>query len=358
MPCGAEAATGMSQQRTEPATPRRRQEARRRGQVARSTDLSQGAALLAAAALGSLTVPAGFHHLAAYVRRALAYPDPGRVAEVAAEGAAAALSAVGPVVGAALVAGLAVGFAQTGGLFTARPLEPQLDRLNPLRALERLFSWRSVAELVKAALKLAAVTAAVWAPLHGAVVDSRPTAPSPPELAAWLGGVVQAVALRGAVALFVLGGLDYLYQRLEYERGLRMTRQEVREDLKETEGDPLVKSRQRSRQRELARRRMLRDVARATVVVTNPVHLAVALRYAPREAPAPVVVAKGAGVVAERIREEARRHRVPVVSNPPLARSLFRAVPLGRMIPPALYHAVAEILAVLYRAGRLREVPW
>lgn len=348
----------MSQQRTEPATPRRRQEARRRGQVARSADLSHGAALLAAVVVGSLAVPSGFQRLAGYTQRVLGHPDPGSVAVLAAEGAAAALSVAGPVVGAALVAGVAVGLAQTGGLFTAKPLEPQLDRLNPVRALERLFSWRSAAELVKAVLKLAAVAGAVWAPLQQATAQVRPVAPSATELAAWLGGVVHAVALRGAAALFAVGGLDYLYQRFEYERSLRMTRQEVREDLKETEGDPLVKSRQRSRQRELARRRMLRDVARATVVVTNPVHLAVALRYAPREAPAPVVVAKGAGVVAERIREEARRHRVPVVSNPPLARSLYRSVPLGRMIPPALYHAVAEILAVLYRAGRLREVPW
>jgi flagellar biosynthetic protein FlhB len=348
----------MSGQRTEPATPRRRQEARRRGQVARSVDLSQGAALVAAVAVGSLAVPAGFNELAAFTRRVLLHPDAGQLAQLVPHGVRAAVAVAGPVLGAALVAGVAVGFAQTGGLFTAKPLEPQLDRLNPLRALERLFSWRSAAELVKAVLKLAAVAAAVWPPLHEAVAGPRPLTPSADELLAWLGGTVQAVALRGAVALLVVGGLDYLYQRFDYERSLRMTRQEVREDLKETEGDPLVKSRQRSRQRELARRRMLRDVARATVVVTNPVHLAVALRYAPREAPAPVVVAKGAGVVAERIREEARRHGIPLVSNPPLARSLYRSVPLGRMIPPALYHAVAEILAVLYRAGRLREVPW
>ncbi len=348
----------MGGQRTEPATPRRRQEARRRGQVARSADLSQGAGLLAAVLVGSLAAPWGFGVLASYTREVLANPDPGRLGALVAQGVLAGLALAGPALAAATVVGLVAGIAQTGGLFTAKPLEPQLDRLNPLRALERLFSLRSVAELLKAVVKLVAVVAAVWAPLREAVTSVPPTAPSPEQLAAWLGNTVHAVGLRGGGALLLVGGLDYLYQRFEYERSLRMTRQEVREDLKETEGDPLVKSRQRSRQRELARRRMLRDVARATVVVTNPVHLAVALRYAPREAPAPVVVAKGAGVVAERIREEARKWQVPVVSNPPLARSLFRTVPLGRMIPPALYHAVAEILALLYRAGRLREVPW
>lgn len=348
----------MSSQRTEPATPRRRQEARRRGQVPRSADLAQGAALLAAVVAGSLAAPWGFGRLSAFTSRLLVNPEAARQPQVVGEGMLAAAAVAGPSLGAALVVGVLVGLVQTGGLFTAKPLEPQLDRLNPLRSLERLFSWRSAAEGAKALVKMAAVVAAVWAPLQQAVTEARVGFPDSEELLAQLGATVQAVGLRGAAALLVVGGFDYLYQRFEYERGLRMTRQEVREDLKETEGDPLVKSRQRSRQRELARRRMLRDVAKATVVVTNPVHLAVALRYAPKEAPAPLVVAKGAGGVADRIREAARRHGVPVVSNPPLARSLYRSVPLGRMIPPALYHAVAEVLAVLYRAGRLKEVPW
>jgi len=347
----------MASQRTEPATPRRRQEARRRGQVARSPDLTQGASLLAAVAVGALALPSGFLAYAEYTRRVLSSPDPGRIAALAAEGMLAAAWLVGPVVGAALVAGLATGTAQTGGLFSGKLLEPSLDRLNPLRALERLFSLRSAVEGLKALLKVAAVAAAVWGPLRD-VVSQAPPAPSPAALAGWMGATVYAVVLRGALALAVLGGLDYLYQRFEYERALRMTKQEVREELRETEGDPLVRSRQRARARELARRRMLREVARATVVVTNPVHVAVALRYAPREAPAPVVVAKGARKVAERIREEAAHHRVPVVTNPPLAWALYRGVPLGRMIPPALYHAVAELLAVLYRSGQLREVPW
>ncbi|MCS7172040.1 MAG: EscU/YscU/HrcU family type III secretion system export apparatus switch protein [Armatimonadetes bacterium] len=348
----------MASQRTEPATPRRRQEARRRGQVARSHDLTQGAALLAAVATGALALPGGFGAYAEYTRRVLSSPDPHQLPALVAEGVVAAVWLMGPVVGAALAAGLAAGVAQTGGLFSGKPLEPSLDRLNPLRALERLFSLRSVVEGLKALLKVAAVAVAVWGPLQKAVLETPPAILSPSALAVWIGRTVYAVALRGAIALAFLGGLDYLYQRFEHERALRMTKQEVREELRETEGDPLVRSRQRARARELARRRMLRDVARATVVVTNPVHVAVALRYAPREAPAPVVVAKGARKMADRIREEAVRHRVPVVENPPLAWALYRGVALGRMIPPALYHAVAELLAALYRSGQLREVPW
>jgi flagellar biosynthetic protein FlhB len=347
----------MSSQRTEPATPRRRQEARRRGQVARSADLTQAAALLAATAAATATASWAAGGFVAYAQRALEAPRMDRPGLALLEGLEAGARVLAPAVLAALAVAVVVGVAQTGGLFTAKPLEPQLDRLNPLRALERLFSLRSAAELLKAALKLAAVVAAVWAPLRQVVADPGPLAPSAAELVVQVGTVLRDVAWRGGLALGVLGVLDYLYQRFEYERGLRMTRQEVREDLRETEGDPLVRARQRARQRELARRRMLREVARATVVVTNPTHLAVALRYAPPHTPAPVVVAKGAGSVAERIREAARRHGVPTVPNPPLAQALYRRVPLGGAIPPALYRAVAEILALLYRAGRLREVP-
>ncbi len=292
-----------------------------------------------------------------YARRALAAPRLDRPGLALFEGLEAGVRVSAPVVVAALLGAVAVGVAQTGGLFTGKPLEPQLDRLNPLRAFERLFSLRSAAELLKAAFKLVAVVAAVWAPLRRVVSDPGPLVPSATEMAVQMGSVLREVAWRGGLALGVLGVLDYLYQRFEHERGLRMTRQEVREDLRETEGDPLIRARLRARQRELARRRMLREVARATVVVTNPTHLAVALRYAPPQTPAPVVVAKGAGNVAERIREAALRHGVPIVPNPPLAQALYRRVPLGGVIPPALYRAVAEILALLYRAGRLREVP-
>lgn len=325
--------------------------------MARSTDLTHAAALLGATAAATAAGSWALDGFLAYARRALSTPRWDQPGLALWEGLEAGMRVAAPVILAALTVGLAVGLAQTGSLFTARPLEPQLDRLNPLRTLERLFSLRSAAELLKAVVKLAAVVAALWGTLREVVADPGPLAPSAAEVAGRVGHVLRTVAWRGALALGVLGVLDYLYQRFEHERGLRMTRQEVREDLRETEGDPVIRARQRARQRELARRRMLREVARATVVVTNPTHLAVALRYAPPQTPAPVVVAKGAGSVAERIRDAARRHGVPLVPNPPLAQALYRRVPLGGMIPPTLYRAVAEILALLYRAGRLREVP-
>lgn len=312
--------------------------------------------MLAAVLTAGATWPVFFGTFAEYTRTVLKGGPGFAVASALGGGIAAGAGLLLPPVCAGLVGATLVGLLQTGGLVTAKPLEPQLDRLNPLRTLQRLFSLRSLVELVKVVLKLGAVTVVVWGVLRSTLVHLPPIAPSPEGLIGWIGSSLYDVGLRGALVLTMIGAFDYLYQWFDYERSLRMTKQELKEDLRETEGDPLVRARQRRRQRELARARMLRDVARATVVVTNPVHLAVALRYAPREAPAPVVVAKGARRMAERIREIADRHRVPVVENAPLAQALYRSVPVGRMIPPALYYAVAEVLALLYRTRRLGGV--
>src|SRR5690606_8476800 len=166
--------------------------------------------------------------------------------------------------------------------------------------------------------------------------------------------MVLRVGLNIGLALVVIAALDYLYQRFEYERSLRMTRQELKEELKELEGDPLLRSRIRRRQRELASRRMMQEVPKADVVITNPVHLAVALRYDAATMEAPVVVAKGAGYVARRIREVAMEHGVVVVEDVWLARTLYQSADIGDPIPENLYRAVARVLAFAYRVGRRR----
>ncbi|MBI4279177.1 MAG: flagellar biosynthesis protein FlhB [Armatimonadetes bacterium] len=352
----------MSSQRTEAATPRRRTEARQRGNVARSQDLASSVSLLAGLAAGAITLPYGIRAFSAYMvdtvaSAATAATTAPAFHTVFGVGAWAGARLLGPVLLASGVAGIVVNLAQTGGLFTFKPVEPQLDRLNPVRALARLFSLRTLAESIKSIAKLTALTVIIT----GAVRNALPSLPGavtagPGAMLALLGSTMFGVAVRGAVALVVIGALDYMYQRFEWERSLRMTKQEVKEDLRETEGDPLVRSRIRSRQRDLARRRMMADVPKATVVVTNPTHIAVALRYQPREMAAPVVVAKGAQLIAERIKQIAARHGVPVVENQPLARALFKSVPIGKPIPPALYHAVAEVLAMIYRLARQRGV--
>lgn len=352
----------MSSQRTEAATPRRRSEARRQGNVARSQDLSSSISLLVGMVAGALTLPRTLPLFADYLSRTL-----GSLSEIAADpagfqitfarGVLAGAMIIAPMVATAAISGIAATVTQTGGLFTLKPLDPQLDRLNPLRGLQRLFSLRAAVETVKSIAKVALVASVVVGAIRSALpVLSGVVGQAPGPTLSLLGTTVYGVLSRGAVVLLVLGALDYFYQRFEWERGLRMTKEEVRQDLRESEGDPLIRARQRGRQRDLARRRMMSEVPRATVVVTNPTQIAVALRYVPGTMAAPTVVAKGSRFVAERIRSIAARHGVPIVENRPLAQALFKTVPVGRQIPLALYHAVAEVLAAILRVARHRGV--
>jgi flagellar biosynthetic protein FlhB len=256
-----------------------------------------------------------------------------------------------PVLIGIAVIGTTVSLAQTGFIWRPNALQLDFGRLNPMKGFSRLFSFRSVMELIKGVLKILIITGA------GLFVMREDLAQVPALIEFDMGTALQvagrlalksALAVSGAIA--VLGGLDYLYQRYEWERSLRMSKQEIKEEHKATEGDPLIRSRVRAAQRDLAKKRMMAAVKTADVVVTNPTHLAVALKYDSTKMAAPFVVAKGAGFVAERIRELARHHGVPVIEHKFVARTLFKLVDVGREIPGNLYRAVAEILAFVYRA--------
>jgi flagellar biosynthetic protein FlhB len=263
-----------------------------------------------------------------------------------------------PVVVGILVMGSGAFLLQTGLLWCANAIEPDVERINPIKGLSRLASLRSVMELVKGLLKIAIVTGV------GLWVARSDVLQIPGLIEFDMGTVLQVtgrlslkVGLAVAGAIAVLAGLDYVYQRYEWERNLRMSKEEVKEEHKATEGDPLIKSRVRTIQREMTKKRMMAAVKTADVVITNPTHLAVALKYDTTTMGAPVVVAKGAGLVAERIRELARHHGVAVVEHKFVARTLFKLVDVGKEIPNELYRAVAEILAFVYRArGRGMEL--
>jgi flagellar biosynthetic protein FlhB len=256
-----------------------------------------------------------------------------------------------PVVAGILVMGSGASLLQTGLLWRANAVQPDVERINPIKGLSRLFSLRSVMELVKGLFKIAIVTGV------GLWVARYDLLQIPALIGFDMGTVLQVtgqlslkVALAVAGAITVLAALDYFYQRYEWERSLRMSKEEVKEEHKATEGDPLIKSRVRTIQREMTKKRMMAAVKTADVVITNPTHLAVALKYDTTTMGAPVVVAKGAGLIAERIRELARHHGVPVVEHKFVARTIFRLVDIGKEIPSELYRAVAEILAFVYRA--------
>lgn len=353
------------QERTEAPTPRRREEALREGRIARSTDLSAAVVLLAGSVgLGLL----GTATLARHVRRLVAAPlasmgpQPlsleGAVRLVRSEGSEA-LAALAPF-GALLAGAVLIADAlQARGVMSLTPLLPRWERVSPLAGIKRLFGLQALTGLVKSLLKLAAIATVLYLALR-ANWDEILALDQQDPLAAL--GLIRTRALAlgvwSSLALLALALADYGYEFWRYERSLRMTKQEAKQELRETEGDPALRHKIRSTQRALARRRMLQAVRSADAVVTNPTEIAVALKYDPAVAEAPLVVAMGAFKLAQRIRELAAAAGVPIIENPPLARALFATGTLDRPIPPALYAAVAEVLAFVYRIrGRTPPTP-
>jgi flagellar biosynthetic protein FlhB len=336
--------------RTESATPKRLEDARKRGQVPRSPELGAAAVTLATAAallvLGSGLVGA----MAEQMRRGLGFD--GRL--MLNEGAAIAsfqasmldaLLAVAPVLGLVFLAALVSPLALGGWNFSTEALAVKLERIDPIAGMGRMFSARSLVELAKSLAKFGAVgTVAVlllWSQTDEILALSRRALV--PAMADSLRLAAQALlAMSGSLAL--IAAIDVPYQLWQHARQLRMTREEIRQESRESEGSPEVKGRIRAAQQAIARRRMMQDVPTATVVVTNPTHFAVALRYDEKRSGAPILVAKGADEVAAKIREVAEANGVPLVSAPPLARVLFRNVEIGVEIPAALYVAVAQVL--------------
>ncbi len=250
--------------------------------------------------------------------------------------------------------GVLVGAMQTRFLVAFRAIKFDLNRINPVQGFKRLFSLRSLFELVKALIKVAVVGLVGYSAIRGRWKEFlQYPSMMPGEAAAHLASVIGDVVIRAGIALLVIAIFDYFFQRWEYEKSLMMTKQELKDELKDIEGNPEIKRRQRQMMIELLRSRMMAEVPKATVVITNPDHVAVAIKYEREEDEAPIVVAKGKNEIAERIKEIAREYNIPIVRNPPLAWGLYEGVELGEEIPPELYRAVAEVLVYVYS---LKEV--
>lgn len=344
--------------RTEAATPRRRQEMRSKGQVARSVELSSALALLVCVLVLRYSLPWTAQQLRSLLASTLThFPEGDWTIETVQHSGVAAFMQVArlstPVVLAALVTGVAVNVAQVGFHLSLESVQPNLNRINPMAGFGRLFSSRGVVDLVKSVVKIALVAVVAFTTARSQLPLFLATAQMDTSSAlVALGAILFTLCFRVCLALLVLAALDYMYQRLQFEKSVRMTRAEVREEMRQSEGDPTLRARIRQRQRQLARQRMMQDVPRADVVITNPTHVAIALRYDANEMRAPQVIAKGQRLIAERIRDMARQHGIPIVENKPLAQTLFKSVDVGQEIPAELYQAVAEILAFVYRLRR------
>ncbi|HEY3974071.1 MAG TPA: EscU/YscU/HrcU family type III secretion system export apparatus switch protein [Candidatus Sulfotelmatobacter sp.] len=339
------------QNKTEKATPRRRQKAREEGQVARSRDLVAGLGTMTAVVLLAWQLPTFATDWRGLLRQELdsAATHPDQLLPVwrnhfsifAGVALAASISWMIATLG---------GVAQGGLVFAPKALAPNLSRLSPASRLGQLFSLSAVSHLLKALLPAGVIVyvavsllARDWtrlpALLHG----------SPSGLLAFTLSRMFELAWKGALILLVWSAADYFLERWRHENQLKMSKQEMRDEFKETEGNPAVKMRVRRLQRQARRRRMLKDVERAAVVITNPTEFAIALEFR-MEMEAPVVIAKGRNLLAAQIREIALWHGIPLVENPPLAHALYRVVEIGQAIPPKLYAVVAEILAAIWRA--------
>lgn len=340
--------------KTEDPTPRRREEARRQGQVPFSAELVGGVVLLAGViALGNVGPGIGAAMLGVFradlataYRADLTAED---ARDMVAGLAVRMLTTLAPMFGALLAVGVVASVAQVGFFVNTERLGPNFDKLNPVNGFGRLFSVAALVRgllMVARVVALAAVAYVVLEPRGGLVASVARDRLGGATAAAWELVVRLATYLSAAVAGVAV--LDYLYQRRRFEQSLKMTKQEIKDELKREEGDPQLKARIRQIARDRIRRQMLKAVPSATVVVTNPTHYAVALRYDAARDAAPVVVARGAGAFARRLAAVARENGVPVLERPPLARALY-GLNEGRPIPEALFRAVAEVLAFVYR---------
>ena len=340
-------------EKTEAPTPRRRQEARERGEIARSPEVNSAVALIVAFVLlrGAGASMSGelsrvLQSLLELDSQALANPQ--EVRTLLAGVALQVGMGMAPFVACLLGAGVAASAAQTGFMFAGQPLVPRWNRVSPFTGLKRLFSARGLVELLKASAKMAIVLYVAYSVLRGRVQNLVVLPNADLRSGTYLLWMTATdVGIRVGLVMLVIALADYVYQRRQHEKGLRMTRQELIEEMKRYE-NPFIRSRIRQQQRQLAMRRMMADVPKADVVITNPTEIAVALRYDRRSMQAPTVVAKGQRLMAERIRSLAEEHGVPIVERKPLARALYAAVEVGAQIPGDLYQAVAEVLAFVY----------
>jgi flagellar biosynthetic protein FlhB len=359
-------AGGDKSQKTEAPTPRKIKEAREKGQVAKSQDLSTWAAMLATIVLLQMTVTRGAKAMTAVLqemRLVIAHPDPSSAMKFAGASALKAAGVVAPMLVGMMVIGVVVGLGQVGLKPAVKKLKPDFGRLNVLKGVKRAFGPQVWWELTKSVAKIAVLIAMAWPTVAHALSTLSQTSNGSIGALAAIGAATSLTLLRNvAIAGLVIGGIDYIVQRRRVMKELKMTKHEVREEMKQHEGNPEVKRAIRSRQMSISRNRMIGLVSSADVVVVNPTHYAVALKYESARG-APEVIAKGTGDVAKRIREKAEENGVPIVREPVLTRTIYWACDLGQVIPVDLYEAVAQLLAFVFglrakgRAHGYHELP-
>ncbi len=345
--------------KTEEATPRRKQEARKKGQVAKSNELNSVVVLLALFVILNFLGSWFYSELSVYMKNSLGTAaltkelSETNLGNIMLQHLFFFLRIFLPLGLVGMVIGIVVNVLQVGPLFTTEPLKPKFSKINPLNGFKRMFSTQGLVEFVKSLLKLVIVIYFAYTSIKDKVnflLETPKIAPFDVAKVIW--SIMYQIALKICIFLLILALMDYLYQRWEFRKSLRMTKKEVKDEYKQTEGNPQIKNKIRQRQRQIAARRMMQDVPKADVVITNPTHLAIALKYDAVTMAAPTILAKGEGFIAEKIKELAIANGIALVENKPLAQALYKTVDIGEAVPAKLYQAVAEVLAFVYRLKR------
>jgi len=349
--------------KTEKATPKKRRDERKKGNVFLSRDAVAVATLLGSFATLWLVSGAFSEQLADYMIYCLEMggrtvePFQGILSELSVQAVMVGLKTVGPVIAVTVLCAVAATFAQTRFLVSGESIKPKFNRISPLQGVKRLFSLKSVVEALKGILKISLLMVIIYLSLKDMFQESsKYLYVDVPVSASHIVEVAGGMVIRIAIAFVALAALDFLYQWWDYERQLKMSKQEIKEEFKQMEGDPQVKGKIKEIQRRRAQSRMMQQVPQSDVVIRNPTHFAVALRYQPERDNAPIVLAKGQDELALRIVRVAEEHHIAVLENVPLARALYADTELNQEIPPELYGAVAEVLVYIFRLNEQKQI--
>ncbi len=342
--------------KTEKPTAKKRRESREEGQVLQSREISSAVILLLAFAGLKLSGSYMYEQLLYFTEKVFVnytikknILESGNLWPLVSEIFITLFKIVIPIFGIVLIAGLVSNYAQVGFLFTTKTLKPKFGKLNPINGFKRLFSMKALMEMLKAIFKIVIAGVIAYNYIKDEVYNIINLMDLEiGQIAAYLVDVVFGVALRMALVLVILGIIDYIFQWRQHEKDLMMSKQEIKEEHKQLEGNPEIKAKIKQQQREVSMRRMMSDIPKADVVITNPTHFAIAIKYDAETSVAPIVLAKGQDYIALRIKEIAKENRVEVVENKPLARALYSSTEIGEQIPAELFQAVAEVLAFVY----------
>lgn len=347
-----------SGEKTEPATPRRREEARKKGQVAKSAEVGTALMVLAGflllQALSSFMVNELKSTVHYFLENAASWD--GDILGLRSMFLVAIMKLgimVGPILLGLMLIGTISQVMQVGFMASGEALQPKFSRINPLEGFKRIFSKRALMDFLKSVAKITLVGYLVYGQVRGNLLwIPQLTLVELKDSIAMIYNSIYHMGLRVGLFLLIIAAADYWWQRREFENSIKMSKQEIKEEYKQMEGDPLIRSKIRQRQRQMATQRMFQAIPTADVIITNPTHYAVAIRYTPGEMGAPEVVAKGMGFIAQRIKDEGQKHSITMVENVELAQALYKTTEIGQEIPAELYPAVAEVLAFVYRIKR------